>query len=80
MLEALDHQVFMDKRSIRAGRGWREELEKELHAADVLVVFWTRQAAQSKWVHREYVDFDTRFPDRPLVPILGDATPLSHRL
>lgn len=80
LLEALDHRVFMDERSIRAGRRWQPELEKELYAADVLVVFWTRHAADSKWVRREYVDFDTRFPDRPIVAIRGDKTRLSHRL
>ena len=80
LLQALDHQVFMDERSIRAGRRWRPELEKELHAADVLVVFWTRHARDSKWVRREYVDFNTRFPDRPIVPIRGDKSELTHRL
>lgn len=80
LLEALDHRVFMDIRSIRAGRRWLPALEKALHATDVLVVFWTRHAAKSKWVKREYNDFGTRFPDRPIVPILGDTTPLSHRL
>ena len=80
LLQALDHRVFMDERSIRAGRRWRPELEKELHAADVLVVFWTRHARDSKWVRREYVDFDTRFPERPIVPIRGDKSELTHRL
>jgi hypothetical protein len=43
-------------------------------------VFWTRHAAQSKWVRREYESFDTQFPARPLVPILGDTTSLPERL
>jgi hypothetical protein len=55
-------------------------LEQALQAADVLLVFWTRHAAQSKWVRREYESFDTQFPGRPLVPILGDTTSLPERL
>jgi len=54
----------------------RKKLEEELQAADVLLVFWTRHAARSDWVRREYESFETQFPDRPIVPVLGDTTPL----
>jgi hypothetical protein len=80
LLEGLNHRVFMDERSIRAGRRWRDELEKELNAADVLLVFWTRHAARSDWVRHEYETFDARFPERPLVPVIGDSTPLTKPL
>ncbi len=80
LLEALDHDVFMDQRSIRPGKRWRDKLEEELQAADVLVVFWTRHAARSDWVRREYESFETQFPDRPLMPVLGDTTPLTEIL
>lgn len=80
LLEALEHHVFVDRRAIRAGRRWRTVLEQELQAADVLVVFWTRHAARSDWVRREYESFETQFPDRPLVPVIGDTTPLAKSL
>jgi len=80
LLEALEHDIFMDQRSILPGKRWKEKLEEELHAADVLLVFWTRHAARSDWVRREYESFDTQFPNRPLVPVLGDTTPLPERL
>jgi hypothetical protein len=79
-LEALGHDVFMDQRSILPGGRWKEKLEEGLQAADVLLVFWTRHAKQSDWVRWEYESFDTQFPDRPLVPVLGDRTPLTERL
>lgn len=80
LLEALEHHIFMDQRSIRPGKRWQEMLEQELKAADVLLVFWTRHAARSDWVRREYESFESQFPERPLVPVLGDTTPLTGRL
>src|SRR5882724_189102 len=78
--QALGHHVFIDHRSIVGGRRWRDALEEGLQRADVLLVFWTRHAKRSTWVRWEYERFDTRFPDRPLVPVLGDRTPLPDRL
>jgi hypothetical protein len=78
--EALGHHVFIDHRSIVGGRHWRDALEEGLQQADVLLVFWTRHARRSNWVRWEYERFDTQFPDRPLVPVLGDRTPLPDRL
>jgi hypothetical protein len=80
LLEAMGHDVFIDYRKILPGMRWRDALEKALQDADVLLVFWTQQAAQSDWVRQEYESFDTRFPDRPLVPILGDTTRLPEKL
>ncbi len=80
LLEALDHSVFMDQRSLRPGRQWKIELEKQLGAADVLLVFWTRHAAQSAWVRRELLDFRADDRDRDVVPVLGDSTPLPPEL
>jgi len=46
LLEALEHDVFIDYRSIRSGTRWEEKLEEALQATDVLLVFWTRHAQQ----------------------------------
>jgi hypothetical protein len=46
----------------------------------VLLVFWTRYAAQSDYVRQEYERFATQFPHRRLVPVRGDTTPLPPRL
>jgi hypothetical protein len=45
-----------------------------------MVVFWTRFAARSKWVRREYETFLAQFPERPLVPVLGDTTRRPRKL
>jgi hypothetical protein len=80
LLKALGHHVFRDDQEIRAGRRWEDELAAGLQAADVLLVFWTRHAARSDWVYREYETFAREFPDRPLVPVRGDTTTLPPRL
>ena len=76
LLEAFDHNVFVDERSIKAGKEWREELFVQLENAEVLIVFWTRAASSSSWVRREFEYFNRRFPERLLIPITGDRTPL----
>ena len=80
LLEAMGHEVFMDQRSILPGRRWKAELEKALASSAVLMVFWTRHAARSQWVRREYETFDESFPERLLVPVLGDTTALPKTL
>lgn len=80
LLKALGHNVFIDFWSISPGQRWEDTLQEALQAADVLLVFWTRHAAQSKWVRREYETFDTRFPRGLLVPMRGDRTPLTATL
>jgi hypothetical protein len=80
LLESLGHSVFMDQRSIQIGKRWQRELDNNLKKADVLIVFWTRHAARSEWVKWEYEIFDSQFPDRPLIPVLGDSTPLTDAL
>ncbi len=80
LLEALGHTVFLDKASIKPGMRWEEKLHEGLKQADVLLVYWTKRAATSEWVRKEYEYFLAHFKDRLLVPILGDETPMSELL
>ncbi len=80
LLEALGHRVFHDHRTIKPGMRWRAALQEGLDEADVLMVFWTKHAARSDWVKKEYEHFYTSHPERPLVPVLGDETPVPELL
>jgi len=80
LLKGLRYTVFIDDESIEGGQLWADEIDAGLRATDVLLVFWTRHAAHSDYVHREYERFATQFPDRRLVPVRGDRTPLPPRL
>jgi len=52
-LDAFGLTVFVD-RSSRAGTNWEPELRAALASAKVLVVLWSRSAAQSAWVEQEW--------------------------
>lgn len=80
LLEALGHSVFHDHRTIKPGMKWEAALQDGLAQADAMLVFWTRHASRSDWVRKEYEFFAAHHGDQPLVPILGDETPLSELL
>lgn len=80
LLEAMGHQVFHDHRTIKPGMKWKAALQDGLDGADIVMVFWTRHAARSDWVRKEYEYFLANYPERPLVPVLGDETPLTDLL
>lgn len=80
LLEAMGHQVFHDHLSIKPGMKWRAALQEGLDDADAMLVFWTRHAARSHWVRKEYEHFSAQHGESLLVPILGDDTPLSELL
>ncbi len=80
LLEAMGHQVFHDHRTIKPGRRWKADLQEGLDDAEAVMVFWTRHAKSSDWVRKEYEYFASQYPDRLLIPVLGDETPLSELL
>ncbi len=80
LLEALGHQVFIDHYTIKPGMRWEARLQQGLDEARVLLVFWTKRARDSLWVRQEIEYFHVHLPDRPIVPVLGDETPLSELL
>jgi hypothetical protein len=83
LMKTLGHDgfdIFMDYRFILSGRRWRDQLGEALRASDVLLVFWTQHAAESRWVRWEFETFARDFPDRPLVPVRGDTTYLPETL
>lgn len=49
-----DLDIFVDVAALRSGDNWRERLEREIQARDVLYLFWSRRARASKWVDLEW--------------------------
>lgn len=80
LLKAMGHQVFHDHDTILPGRRWKAALQEGLDDADAVMVFWTKHAARSDWVRKEYEYFLAKYPDRVLAPVLGDDTPLTALL
>ena len=46
--------IFVDVASLRSGERWRNRLTEEIRRRDVFYLFWSRAAADSVWVDREW--------------------------
>ena len=51
---APDLKIFLDIFSLRSGENWQEKLEKQVINKDIFYLFWSRDAANSIWVEREW--------------------------
>lgn len=49
-----DLEVFFDIDSLRSGEDWEQALHREIERCDVLFLFWSRFASESKWVETEW--------------------------
>jgi len=47
-------KVFVDCLSMQPGEEWESRIYDEISKSDVLLLFWTLQAKQSKWVTKEW--------------------------
>ena len=78
LLRAAGAKVFVDQENIPYGDNWERVLMEQLGEAERVLVFWSKSAAESKWVRREYVTA-IREGVR-VVPVPLDPTPLSAEL
>ncbi|MGR9088054.1 MAG: TIR domain-containing protein [Gammaproteobacteria bacterium] len=51
---APDLEVFIDSISLRSGQNWLAKLEEHVPSKDIFYLFWSRPAARSEWVEREW--------------------------
>lgn len=71
-LESASHSVWWDRR-IRGGAQYSKEIEEALHAADAVVVLWSKSSVESPWVRDEAAEGRDR---GKLVPVsIGSAKP-----
>lgn len=47
------YDVFIDVNSLEVGRKWADEIYRNIHQSDVLIVVLERNTAESDWVQRE---------------------------
>ena len=79
MLRGVGIEVFLDVTSLRAGVDWPDTLEAAVDEADQVRLGWSRYAAQSNWVRREYQRALRKEGDALRIDILDD-TPLPSEL
>jgi hypothetical protein len=53
-IEKVGVRVFMDVRDLRSGAHYPTQLFSQIDCSDVLYLFWSRHAKNSKWVTREW--------------------------
>jgi hypothetical protein len=78
-LLALGCRVWFDEWEICPGESFIDGMEEGLRDCDQLVLLWSKAAAQSNWVAKEFRSFVRRMVDDKelrLVPIMLDATAL----
>jgi len=67
---APDLDIFLDVDKLRSGEDWQSKLYACIATSDIMYLFWSKSAAKSKWVKREWrfalskkgVDFIDPFP------------------
>src|SRR3954471_5788463 len=78
ILRAAGRKVFFDQDSIRPGSDWRNALQDAIEKATGMFLFWSRNAAESPAVRREWqAALDGR---KAVVPVLLDHTQLPPEL
>lgn len=53
LLGAVGIQYFQDVLSLSPGERWERRLQEEIPSSDVFLLFWSSEARNSDWVHRE---------------------------
>lgn len=53
-IQAAGTRVFLDVVNLRTGEAWEPALYREIDASDGFFLFWSRNAAESEWVEREW--------------------------
>ena len=51
---AANLDVFIDVDKLRAGQDWLEKINAYISTSDILYLFWSRNAAKSQWVDKEW--------------------------
>ena len=78
LLRVTGSKVFRDEDCIPAGSYWRLVLSDSLQDAHAFIVFWSKHAADSREVKREWQQAVSLGKD--VVPVLLDDTPLAGAL
>ncbi|PID34062.1 MAG: hypothetical protein CR976_02255 [Thiotrichales bacterium] len=78
LLEAGGAQVFRDIDDIDFGDDWEQVITRQLQECERVMVFWSANAKESKWVNKEYTIALAQ--QKRMVPVLLDDTPLPPEL
>jgi hypothetical protein len=74
LLRRKGYRVFFDQRELVVGYDFKKQLDSSIPASRVLVLCWSKEAAESKYVLSEL--FRAKGLKRPVLPWLLDSTEL----
>ncbi len=78
-LDESGHKVWLDREELKGGQRWLKEIEKHILWADALIVLWSENASDSRWVGDE-IQF-ARSNGKHIIPLrIDDIDPASHIL
>jgi hypothetical protein len=78
LIRVVAASTFQDRDSIEPGQKWREVLFTTIDLANLIIVFWSQNSANSKEVRKEWTQaINSR---KKVVPVLLDSTPLHPAL
>lgn len=77
-LRAIGHEVFLDIHSIVGGSRWRNELDRRIASAEVVIILVTPGSNQSDHVYMEFKQAEAR--GRLILPVQIGDTPLPVHL
>ena len=78
LLEFHGIKTWCSADDILGSHQYRDEINKALKNAESLIVVVSKNSFESKWVIKEFVQFQTLKPEAPILPLLLDDTDLSQ--
>src|SRR5947199_173923 len=76
---ATDDSVFLDVTSIKPGELWDEKITDALQTAEVFILYWCCQSAESEYIAAE-IGSALKDPNKRLVPVLLCSAALPSEL
>jgi hypothetical protein len=77
LLEFHGIKTWCSSADIQASEQYRNEIDKALEAAGSLIVVVSIHSAESKWVIKEFIRFQTLKSEAPVLPLILDDTDLT---
>ncbi|MBZ0295121.1 MAG: TIR domain-containing protein [Anaerolineae bacterium] len=77
-LEAAGHRVWMDRTGLHGGDAWLQAIQQNILEADTMIVIWSANALQSRWVRDELTFAHSR--GKQIIPVQIDGTDGSEHI
>jgi len=77
LLEYHGIRTWCSNEDIQGSRQYRDEINNALNKAESLIVVVSAHSAESKWVIKEFVQFQTMKPKASILPLILDDTDLA---